>query len=112
VAAPEEAERPVIERLDAQGQAVDAGRPEGSEAGRLGRGRVGPITAPTVAGAISEGVPPPKKMLVTVRPLASPAKWSISASSAAPQRAWSMRPRTWLLKSQYGHLDRQKGQCT
>ena len=34
--------------------------------------------APTVSGAISDGVPPPKKMLVTMRPGASDAKCASS----------------------------------
>ena len=34
--------------------------------------------AATLPGFISDGVPPPKKMLETVRPGASDAKWSSS----------------------------------
>jgi hypothetical protein len=70
------------------------------------------ITAATVAGAISDGVPPPKNTLVTVRPGASAATASISATSARRQRGSSTVSATWLLKSQYGHLERQNGQCT
>jgi len=57
-------------------------------------------TAPTVAGAISEGVPPPKKMLVTSRPRARPACPARSASSASRHPRSSTDARTWLLKSQ------------
>jgi putative transposase len=36
-----------------------------------------------------------------------------SAANAAAKRSWSTAWwRTWLLKSQYGHFDRQNGQCT
>ena len=58
------------------------------------------ITAATVAGAISEGVPPPKKMESSLRPGVSAAKWSSSANSARRHRSWSTSARTWLLKSQ------------
>jgi hypothetical protein len=68
---------------------------------------------PTVAGCISEGVPPPRKMLVTVRPGTRAAVAAISVSNARRKRASSIVAwRTWLLKSQYGHFDRQNGQCT
>jgi len=68
---------------------------------------------PTVSGRISDGVPPPRKMLVTMRPGASAAMWAISRANAAPKRASSTPAiRTWLLKSQYGHLDAQNGQWT
>ena len=58
------------------------------------------IRSATVPGSISDGVPPPKKMLVTVRPPVSPAKWESSPRRAARHRPWSMVPATWLLKSQ------------
>jgi hypothetical protein len=65
----------------------------------------------TVAGAIRDGVPPPKKMDETRRPGASRPMAAISLRNAATNRTSSMPPwRTWLLKSQYGHLARQKGQ--
>src|SRR5262249_4935299 len=64
-------------------------------------------------GCISDGVPPPNKMLDTVRPGARAAIAAISDSYPRINRASSIPPwRTWLLKSQYGHLDRQNGQCT
>ena len=67
----------------------------------------------TVPGFISEGVPPPKKIEDTVRPLVSAARWISSERKAETKRssstAWA---RTWLLKSQYGHFDWQNGQCT
>ena len=70
-------------------------------------------SAAVVAGAISDGVPPQKNTLVTVRLGASAAMWAISRRNAARKRASSMPlSRTWLLKSQYGHFDRQNGQCT
>ena len=69
--------------------------------------------APTVAGCISDGVPPPRKMLDTVRPGARAAVLAISAVKARRKRGSSIAAwRTWLLKSQYGHFDRQNGQCT
>ena len=50
---------------------------------------------------MSEGVPPPKKMLVTVRPGVRAAIWAISRRKAATNRSWSTGWwRTWLLKSQ------------
>ena len=75
----------VVQRLHAERDAVDAGRAVAAEALGLDAGRVGlerdldavgrpssasPIAssmAPTVAGSISEGVPPPRKIAVTVR---------------------------------------------
>jgi len=44
------------------------------------------INAPTVAGAISDGVPPPKKIERSVRSPISAAQRSLSATSARPQR--------------------------
>ena len=69
--------------------------------------------APTVSGCISDGVPPPRKMLDTVRPGTRAAVAAISVWKARRKRASSIAAwRTWLLKSQYGHFDRQNGQCT
>jgi hypothetical protein len=69
--------------------------------------------APTVAGCISDGVPPPKKMVETVRAGSRAAVAEISAPKARVKRASSTAAwRTWLLKSQYGHFDRQNGQWT
>ena len=45
--------------------------------------------APTVAGSISEGVPPPMKIELTVRPGARSASAAISRAKAAPKRFWS-----------------------
>ena len=57
--------------------------------------------APTVRGSISEGVPPPRKTLDTVRPGVRAAMWAISRRKAATKRGWSTGSRrTWLLKSQ------------
>jgi hypothetical protein len=70
------------------------------------------ITASTVAGSISDGVPPPKKMEVSVRPGSSRASCARSASKASRHASWSIVDRTWLLKSQYGHLLTQNGQWT
>ena len=62
---------------------------------------------------ISDGVPPPRKIEVTSRPGARAADVSISRAKACTKRASSIGAcRTWLLKSQYGHFDRQNGQCT
>jgi hypothetical protein len=48
-----------------------------------------------------------------MRPGVSAATWAISRSNAATKRGSSIPVmRTWLLKSQYGHLDRQNGQWT
>ena len=60
----------------------------------------GQVTAATVAGSISDGVPPPKKIDPTVRSGVRSAKWSSSRSSAARQRPWSTVSRTCELKSQ------------
>ena len=69
--------------------------------------------APTVAGCISEGVPPPKKIVETLRPGARAAVAAISAANARTKRPSSIDARrTWLLKSQYGHFERQNGQWT
>ena len=54
-----------------------------------------------MTGCISEGVPPPKKIVDTVRPGTRAAVAAISASNARTKRASSTPPwRTWLLKSQ------------
>jgi hypothetical protein len=42
--------------------------------------------APTVAGCISDGVPPPKKMVETVRPGTRAAVVAISAAKARAKR--------------------------
>ncbi|MDQ1158628.1 hypothetical protein QE385_002955 [Sphingomonas sp. SORGH_AS 950] len=54
----------------------------------------------TVAGGISEGVPPPKKIEVSRRSGSASASCARSASSAFCHAAWSTDSRTWLLKSQ------------
>ena len=66
--------------------------------------------AAAVEGAMRLGVPPPKKMLASGRRPARSASRASSWRSAAAKAGWSMRSRTWLLKSQYGHLAAQKGQ--
>ena len=83
--AAEEAQRRVVERLQAERDAVDPGGGEVGEARRLDRrgvglerdldvGREAPmasaasIRAATVAGGISDGVPPPKKIEPSRRP--------------------------------------------
>jgi len=69
--------------------------------------------APTVCGRISDGVPPPRKIEDTFRPGARAAMVSISQANARAYRSSSTGAcRTWLLKSQYGHFERQNGQCT
>jgi hypothetical protein len=68
---------------------------------------------PTVCGRISDGVPPPRKIDETTRPGARAAVVSISRANARENRSSSIGAcRTWLLKSQYGHFDRQNGQWT
>ena len=55
----------------------------------------------TEEACISEGVPPPKKMLDTLRSGTRAAVAAISLSMARTKRASSRPPwRTWLLKSQ------------
>ena len=69
------------------------------------------ISAATVSGGISDGVPPPKKIehdLAVRRQRGLAARDRRAARRV--QRASSIRSRTWLLKSQYGHFDRQNGQ--
>jgi len=63
-----------------------------------------------VAGGISDGVPPPKKIEPSCCPPVRLASWARSVSSASRQAAWSTSARTWLLKSHYGHLRAQNGQ--
>jgi hypothetical protein len=55
----------------------------------------------TEAGCINDGVPPPKKMVDTVRPGTRAPVAASSASIARTKRVSSTPPwRTWLLKSQ------------
>src|SRR3954471_6958174 len=69
--------------------------------------------APTVRGRIKDGMPPPRKIEETSRPPVRAAVVSISRANARAKRSSSTGAcRTWLLKSQYGHFDRQNGQCT
>jgi hypothetical protein len=58
------------------------------------------ISAATVAGGMSEGVPPPKKIEPSRRPGRTAASQARSASRASRHPAWSTDARTWLLKSQ------------
>ena len=67
-------------------------------------------SAVTRAGGIRLGVPPPKKIDSSGSPPASAASCRMSAISASCQAGWSTVSRTWLLKSQYGHLRAQNGQ--
>jgi hypothetical protein len=48
------------------------------------------MTAATVAGRIKDGVPPPKKIVETVRPGARAAVLATSAAKARTQRASSI----------------------
>jgi hypothetical protein len=60
-----------------------------------------PNANPFGPGRNKDGVPPPKKMLDTVRPPMRAAVDATSVSKARTKRASSMPPwRTWLLKSQ------------
>src|SRR3954453_10454719 len=68
------------------------------------------INAATVAGGISEGVPPPKKSEVRRRPGVAAASYARSASNASRQLSWSTVSRTCELKSQEGHFETQNGQ--
>ena len=96
VLAAERLEASIVERLHAERQPVDAGRPIAGEVLGLDAGRIGferdlgialhnangramaSRIAATVCGRIRDGVPPPKKMLVTLRPGASEAKCASS----------------------------------
>ncbi len=69
-------------------------------------------TAPTVAGSIRLGVPPPRKTVSAGRGPVRRRMCRASATSAARHAAWSTVRETWLLKSQYGHFARQNGQWT
>ena len=111
-------EHAIVERLDAERDAVDAGGAVAAEAGGFDAGRIGfeadldvGRNAPmfcdriedraTVAGCISEGVPPPKKIVETVRSGTRAAVAAISAAKARTKRGSSIGSRrTWLLKSQ------------
>ena len=53
-----------------------------------------------------------QKIEVSVRSGSSRASCARSARSASRHPAWSIDARTWLLKSQYGHLLTQNGQWT
>ncbi len=106
--ASEEGEAGIVEALQAERQAVDARGGEIGEARGLDRVRIGferdfevvrrrpmlaappMIRAETVAGSISEGVPPPKKMEVSVRPGSRLASYARSASSASRHSSWSI----------------------
>jgi hypothetical protein len=115
-------QRRVVQRLHAERDAVDTGGTIAAKARRLDAGRIGlerdldvarDMPVPTVCGCISDGVPPPRKIEVTSRPGTRAAVVSISRAKARTKRASSTGAcRTWLLKSQYGHFDRQNGQCT
>ena len=48
------------------------------------------MIAAAVAGSISEGVPPPKKIEVSVRPGSSRASCARSASKASRHASWSI----------------------
>jgi hypothetical protein len=107
VHAAELGEHTIVERLNAERDAVDAGGPVAAEAGGFDAGRIG-FEADldvgrdaTVAGCISDGVPPPKKIVETVRSGTRAAVAAISAVNARTKRGSSIGSRrTWLLKSQ------------
>ncbi len=68
------------------------------------------IMFPTIIGSINDGVPPPKNILdISLWP-SQLAPFAISVSSAMLHSEEVMLRSTWLLKSQYGHLDVQNGQ--
>ncbi|MNF03327.1 hypothetical protein D3C81_1608780 [compost metagenome] len=59
------------------------------------------------------GVPPPKKIEVSLRPCTCARSACRSASSAATySSSGSSGPAAWELKSQYGHLRTHQGMCT
>ncbi len=72
--------------------------------------RASSIKTATVCGAIRLGVPPPKKIDASGRRPSRAASHASSARNAAAKRTCGIASRTWLLKSQYGHLARQNGQ--
>jgi hypothetical protein len=60
-------------------------------------------------GGISDGVPPPKKIETTSRSGKLRLALKIGEQGAGPTLSL-IASRTWPLKSQYGHFDRQNGQ--
>jgi hypothetical protein len=78
------------------------------------RARARAITAATASGAISEGVPPPKKIEASRRGPVRAAWASMSVRMASTSAACSSpRPRSrTTLKSQYGQIRAQYGQWT
>ena len=108
VAAAEEFQRRIVERLHAERDAVNAGSAQLGKARGLDRGRIGferdleiarrygqccaarSISAAAVAGAISEGVPPPKKIEVSSRSL-SRRRPMIELARAAPRASAARR---------------------
>ena len=110
--AAEETQRRTVERLDAERQAIDpawasaAKRPASTEVGLASSvisisGTVShnvftaAIRAATVAGSISDGVPPPKKMVSTRRSGLRGRRARNSARRALRQRSWRTPSRTW-----------------
>ena len=71
--------------------------------------RAASITAATVSGSMSEGVPPPRKIERRVRPGVSRPARAISAASAAPQRRWSMVARDVGVEVAVGALGEAEG---
>jgi len=69
-------------------------------------------TAPTVAGCIREGVPPPKKMVETVRSERAPASPRSRRERAHEPRLVDRGMADVAVEVAYGHFDRQNGQCT
>ena len=101
--APELGQRAVVERLHAERYTIDAGGAVATEtlvglassvtsaSGAMRQCRAtASSTAATVAGCISDGVPPPMKIVETVRPGTRAAVAAISAVNARTKRASSM----------------------
>ena len=72
-----------------------------------------PQTVGAILDAIGKHWRVAEDIEVTSRAGARAAVVAISRAKAEAKRASSIAAwRTWLLKSQYGHFDRQNGQCT
>ena len=123
-------QRSIIQRLHAERHPVDAGGAIAAE--RVASTLVGLASSVTsTSGATGQCLPIASRIAPTVcgchqRRRAAAEKdrrdfaarrargeVSISRAKAATKRGSSIGAcRTWLLKSQYGHFDRQNGQCT
>ena len=123
-------QRRIVERLHAERHAVDAGRAIAAKARRLDAGgigferdldvgRDGPVLADGVEDR-ADGLGLHQRRRAAAE---EDARYGAAGTRAAVEAisVWNARRnrgssiaawRTWLLKSQYGHFDRQNGQCT